>query len=427
MASYECINSEHSLTLRLSILLYIIITLFSLVSTHAYKVLGGTTVAALQYLPMVIILKHVVENSIFSKKIKYRIYILWIIPFLFFYFLCFGVIATKSLYIKEIIGVKFNFSTLPMIKIVPVFFMSWYLLQIKDIKFNKLLTITVFGLLTANCLLTLKNLTDDPLITRTLAAGFADEETFLKGITGFEITYSVVLLVPCILFLISQLNKANRSFVIAFFILAIVYIYMCGYTIAILITLLVIFIHLYMSASGFKKLLLLFPIIVTLVMAIDRSVVVNIVNVLVDKIELRPVQMRLIALIDLIMHGDSSSDSLARFSLYKQSLDGFMESPILGIFVLDSNYELSGHSTMLDMLGGSGLFGFMPFCMFLCYSYKYSQRYIKNTQYKKCIISTYIAFVCIATLNPQMQSPNVLFTLLVIIPLICSITDTARQ
>jgi hypothetical protein len=425
MGLYECDNSTYSLTFKISVILYIVITLFSLANSYAYTSVGATPVTLLSYLPMFCILKYVLDNNIFSKKIQYRTYIFWLIPFLFLYFLCFEVIAVRSPYFRQVVGMKLNLHTLSMIKLIPVLFISWYMLQIKDIKFNKLLTIIIISLFTVNFLLTFKALIDDPLLSRHIAAGLADEEDYLKGVAGFDITHSVVLLVPCIMFLIAQSSRLKRILFIAFFIAAIIYIYMCAYTIAILAVLLIVSMYLFISSNSITKILLVFLVCIICVLAIDRTIILDIINALIDKVEIDPVQTRLRVFVYLLFHGDTSSDSLARLGLYMRSLDGFIESPLLGIYVLDSKYQLSGHSTALDILGGCGLFGFVPFCIYMYYSYKYSLQYVKHDMYRKCISSTYIAFIFIATLNPQLTSPNVLLTLLVINPIICSITDTS--
>jgi hypothetical protein len=424
MAIYKCTDVKHSLVFKLSILLYMFITTFSLTSYYTSILLGGMFVRILVYLPVLVILLHIARTIIYTKKDKFSMYILWLIPFLVMYFLCFDIIATNRIYIKEIGGIKVNVSTLHLTHAIPALLISWYMLQMKDIAFNKLLAVFVFIMFTANFVLTLFVLKDNPLASRTLATGIGGEEYAMKGVSGFDITYSAILLIPCIMFLIVHSNRVQRLCLLAFFALTIIYIYMCSYVIAMLASLFVIVAYLFTLTNRKIKAILAVPIIVLIIAMIDTSTLYDAIDLLIYKIGLEPVRTRIKDFAYLIMYGDTSAETLSRLFLYKRSLKGFIESPIIGIFVLDSTYDLSGHSTILDILAGCGLMGFIPLCIYLYYSYKYSIMYINSESYRKCMLSTYLAFVFIATLNPQLASPNVLFTLLVINPIICSVADT---
>jgi hypothetical protein len=427
MASHECNNVSYSLPFRLSILLYIVITVLSLAGQYASILLGGIVVRTLAYIPVLIILFRIINNAVLIKQVKFRIYILWLIPFLFIYFICFEVLASKSLHVKEIIGIKINIAALQMLHIIPALVISWYILQMKDKHFNNILTSIVICLFAVDFVLTLIALRDNPLAARALAAGIPDlgEEYLLKGVSGFDICYSAVLLVPCIMFLISRFNRLKRLCLLVFLALTIIYVYMSGYVIAILVLFTGICLYLFLSTTGATRMLLAIPVLILTITIIDKSFINYVLNFLIDNIGVEQVQVRIRAFSDLIMYGDTSSDALGRISLYKQSLGGFTSSPIFGIFLLDSKYRLSEHSTMLDLLAGCGLVGFIPLCIFIYCSYKYSVMYVKDDMYNKCILSTYVIFLFIATLNPQLASPNVLLTLFVFNPIICSITDTA--
>jgi hypothetical protein len=422
MSVYNFNNVKYPLAIKVAILLYVFISLLSIANTYISVYGGGIIIYIIYFIPVLVILSYLIRSNIFNGMFKVRTYIMWMIAFMVIYVIFFQFISTKHEYIKYIAGIKVNTSVLHLINIIPVGFMSWYILQYKDRNFNTLLAVCIISIFTVNYLLTLKGLESDPLAVRTLATGEGGEEYLLAGVSGFDITYSAVMLIPCFLYLILSFSKIKRTVLIAFFVLTCIYIVKCAFSIAVLATLLGICIFLYVSVRTPIRILLAIAIIFICILAIDQSFIIYILNIASDIIDVGHVK-RLKAVADMIMFGDTTSDELLRLARYKMSIDGFIENPISGIYVLDRNYILSGHSTILDILAGCGLMGFVPFFMFLYYSYKYSIKYVHGNMYKQCIISTYIVFAFIATLNPQLASPNVLLMLLVIIPVMCSTTE----
>ena len=172
MKLYECVKYKYSLTFKLNIVLYIVLSIFSLGDSYTSMLWGGVFLTLLHYIPVLIILIYIVNNQLFSRQIKYNMYIWWIIPFLFIYFVCFEVIAAKDPYSREIMGINLSLPTVQMINVIPVFFVSWYILQRKDVQFNSILALIIVSLFIINFLLTLMGLKDNPEAARILATGF---------------------------------------------------------------------------------------------------------------------------------------------------------------------------------------------------------------------------------------------------------------
>jgi hypothetical protein len=420
MGVYSLNNVTYSVAIKIAILLNICVSLLSIANTYISIYGGGVLLLCIRFIPVFVIMSQIIIPNRSKQLRAPRMYIVWFSVFAFIYIMCFQLIAAKQETTKYIAGIDINIGILQLINIIPVIFISWYMLQLKDIKFNKVLTVVVIIIFTINYLLTLNGLEKDPVAVRILATGIGGEEYSLAGVSGFDITYSAVLLALSILYLILHFNKTKQVVLIGFFVLTLVYVYKCIFNIAVLALLLGICIFVYALVNKTIKLLMIIPISVICVLALDSSIIVNIINSLIDTIDIEHIKSGLGDVAEIIVFGDSPSRPQLRFDKYKLSIDGFIQSPIIGIFVLDSKYELSGHSTMLDILGGCGILGFVPFVMFLYYSYKYSIRYINDNMYKHCIITTYIVFVFISALNPQLASPNVLLTLLVINPIMCS-------
>jgi hypothetical protein len=422
MVSYSFNNVTYSLAIKSAILLYVCVSLLSIVNTYIAIYLGGITIYIIYFIPVFAILSHMITANIFTSMFRAKLYIAWMLGFILIYIMFFQFIATKPEYIKFVLGINVNLYVMHLISIIPVIVMSWYVLQAKDINFNKLLTILIFSIYTINYVLTLNGLQSNELAVRTLSTGAGGEEYSLAGVSGFDITYSAVVLVPCILYLILRFNKLKRGLLIAFLVLTLIYIYECAFIIAILATALAVVVFAYSLVNKVIKVLLIISIVLIVIVAINPILISNILDMLSDIVSIEHLR-KYKAIADMLMFGDTTALQLDRLYTYQMSIDAFVESPIGGIYIVDSTYKLSGHSTILDILGGCGLIGFVPFVIYFYYSYKYSRNYINDYMYKQCILSTYVVFAFIATLNPQLASPNQLLILLVINPIMCSTTE----
>ncbi|EPB8151628.1 TPA: O-antigen ligase family protein [Clostridium perfringens] len=273
-----------------------------------------------------------------------------------------------------------------------------------------------------NSILTLRVLYTYPLAAKILATGISSGEQYLlKGASGFDVLYSTVIFIPSLLFLISNLKGIKKIFLIVLLCILLVYIYNCAYATAILVTVITIFVYLFLNSNKIIKIFLFIPIILLGIFIINENAIYNLLIYFSNIINIEQVSIRFHDIANMIKYSDTGADSLSRLSLYMDSIKAFLISPFIGVFYFEPNYQLSGHSTILDILGGTGLIGFFSYICTIIYSYKSSIKYILNNRYRNCIFSSYIAFIFISILNPQFASPNVLIILLIIVPVAPSI------
>jgi hypothetical protein len=425
MRFYRFRSGPYSSYFKSVLILYQCITMLTILNAYLTVYGGGIFITAINYCLVFVIMLAVWTNRSRQTIHALNLYILWIVLFAFIYIILFQIIASRHDIYKTYLGIDMNYSVLHLINILPVAFISWYILQNKDSRFNIILTYITTCLLLINIVFTLNALRNDPDIVRLLATGVGGEQYYLEGVSGFDITYSAVILVPY--FLYSTLyasTKKMRALFASCGIITIIYIYKCSFNIAILATALGICIFLYALANTTSKVFLGISISIIALAAVRSFVVYDVLSTFFEALDIEHVKWGLGVATEMLIFGDSGREQLKRLETYRQSIDGFLRSPISGIFVLDPNYVLSDHSTILDLLAGAGLIGFIPFAIFLYYSFKYSMAYSSSTMYKQCIIASYIIFLFISIFNPQMSSPNVLLTLLVINPIMCSTTES---
>ena len=118
------------------------------------------------------------------------------------------------------------------------------------------------------------------------------------------------------------------------------------------------------------------------------------------------------------LSGSALSGSLStRNDLYQTSLDTFLESPLLGIMAY-SNGKLGGHATAIDILGLSGLIGFIPFALTYVYNFKRVCRTCNFPKNKAAIIACNIEFIILVFTKNIITSLSLFFAFFVLMPLI---------
>lgn len=125
----------------------------------------------------------------------------------------------------------------------------------------------------------------------------------------------------------------------------------------------------------------------------------------------------------LTLSNDALTGSLSlRSELYKQSLDSFLQSPIAGIMTNPFG-SLGGHATAIDILGLSGLFGFVPFLLMVVYNIKRICRTCDFKKNKASIIACSIEFVVLVLSKNIITSLSVFLAFFVLIPFLLKIEN----
>lgn len=115
--------------------------------------------------------------------------------------------------------------------------------------------------------------------------------------------------------------------------------------------------------------------------------------------------------------GETTGDLSARTVRYELSLKAFLESPLFGKFAKETG-KLGGHSTAFDILGLTGLLGFIP-CMYSIYgTYLRMKNHPSFEKSKPAVISCILVFLIMIFLKNIITSLPVFFAFYVMVPLL---------
>jgi O-antigen ligase len=131
----------------------------------------------------------------------------------------------------------------------------------------------------------------------------------------------------------------------------------------------------------------------------------------------------------LTLSGDALTGSLSfRSELYMQSLNTFLQSPLAGIMAKPFG-SLGGHATAIDILGLSGLFGFIPFLLTFIYNVKRICRTCNFRKNNGAIIACAIEFLVLVLSKNIITSLSVFLAFFVLIPFLLKIEsdDTGER
>ena len=127
------------------------------------------------------------------------------------------------------------------------------------------------------------------------------------------------------------------------------------------------------------------------------------------------------------LSGSTLSGSVAaRGDLYQTSLNTFFESPLFGLMA-NTLSSLGGHATAIDILGLTGIFGFIPFVLTIVYNFKRVCRTCNFPKNKASIIACNIEFIVLIFTKNIITALAVFFAFFVLFPLLLKIESTEER
>lgn len=270
--------------------------------------------------------------------------------------------------------------------------------------------------------LTLKQLLIDPSFSRSIQDIDIKTESVLTGAGSYSFIYACVILLP-ILYMIYK-SKINRKLTLLSLLLIpfiIIVVLKASYTIAILVILTMISVIILWNLRIKKATKIFIILAVATLIFYNTASMGSILMQISNELEIGPLQERLIEL-SYYFQGQTLSntaDLSMRKIVYMNSIDAFIHNPIFGRAFLpfDTNYNIGGHSFLLDIMGKYGIFS-LTYFMFFFKVFKAQRGNEKNHKYY-CI--TWVTFILLSLFNPISYYNN-LFLLLVIAPIVCQLS-----
>lgn len=306
---------------------------------------------------------------------------------------------------NDIINYLINF----VIAFLPIIFAALVQREQKDINFyrNYLQVAAIFAAITA--ITTIIGLKVYPMASRELASGTAIYDTTKYGamnIGGYQYIYAMVMFVPIMLFLIKNAEGLKKGFNILLLVAICLCVYESQYTIA-LITLVLSFLIIWFCSIKKREGKIFIVIAVILFFVLGGSLLSSLFGWLSSIMKKEYVADRFLQLSQLFSgQAINTGTSAERIEYYEQQINAFFSSPIWGhnIFTYSSDY-VSGHSTILDVLGAFGIIGIIAIVFIVK---AINKRVFNKKSWSKYSKSVWIMLCIIAILNPVIFSTNIL-------------------
>ena len=200
---------------------------------------------------------------------------------------------------------------------------------------------------------------------------------YRMGMASYSFSQSIAILIPPLAFVIKDETKQSSIRIVYTILLVVclVLVYLSGSTTALILGTAAVLFSLFSSkgsASKNRRVIIIVSLIV-LPFVFSETLLFGLLNTLDGLLDETYFSSKIEDFLDLASIGEASGDIRARKVLYLQSIEQWIQHPLLG------TNELPGyHSAFLDRLAALGLLGFVPLIVFIYYQVKYTVRRISN-------------------------------------------------
>lgn len=399
---------------KFKIYLLIVYVWFGFISTQIAHRMGGAVAILLGYVLLVMVLfpgRIYFERD--EKEITRAIGCYCIFVFLY-------ILMTETLVdyeeIKSFGGINMNTSTYHALKSFPYIISFLLLLRKEETRTDYCWVVLVLVLI--DMLLTLRALEKMPMVARYLATGNESKKLLpfkLAGAMGYELTYSVTLLIP----LVFVYGFTHRRWIFcAMAALAVVYVWRCNYMLAVLLMILnagLVFVF-RIRKKHIRWLVTIAITIAAIAIVSEKNTIGEFFMNLSRRMDTKVFRTKLEDLARAILYGDTSGDALNRVDLYMQDVSGILASPIIGSELPDSYFQSGGHSTILGLWGSFGLPVLIPFLLIFWNIYKHTIKGIQLPIVRATVSAAYLTFLIMSVFNPVLAEPLIPICVLWVIP-----------
>lgn len=285
-------------------------------------------------------------------------------------------------------------------------FLAVFLFSKDDIQLLKKLAISILIMIVITGSTTFVALSLYPELARDLAAFSSDSIIGLStmyNVGGYEFTYCVVLSIPIYCLLAEKKTSAlmRKLIEILIFMISIIFIIKTQYTTALLLGIISCGMIIGIRKFALKRLCIL-AILGLLILGAFKGEIANELSNIATSIESESISQRLNELSKALEGGSiTGEDMTERGNAYGKSIVAFSEHPILGTWSTSDHLEkLGGHSTVLDLLAGVGIFAFL----LVMYAFYYVEKVMLSKNEgditKKYVGIFLLIYTILACVNP---------------------------
>lgn len=238
--------------------------------------------------------------------------------------------------------------------------------------------------------------------TREDVWGLVINEAMAYNIGGYDIVYCVVLAIPLYCLVIEKkVTTGIKKFLEIFiFIISLIFIVKTQYTTAMLLEIVSFGMIILIRKFDLKRLGIL-ALLGLIILSVYKGEISNGLIKASYSIESQSISQRLEELAKALDGGKvTGEDMTERGNAYGKSIEAFLEHPVLGTWISSDNIELGGHSTVLDLMAGVGLPGFLLILYTFFYIEKLMLSRVEKEITRKYVGIFLVVYIILAVVNP---------------------------
>lgn len=311
-----------------------------------------------------------------------------------------GIVYCVREYYKE--GITGVYSIL--LVFFPIF-LSFFLFNKEKYGMLKKLAVAVLIMLVITGITTFAGLIVYPELARDLAAFSNDNIIAIStnyNIGGYDTVYCIVLAIPLYCLTVEKkiTTGIKKIFEIFIFIFSLVFIIKTQYTTAMLLGIVSCGMIIVIRKFDLKRLGIL-ALVGLVILGAYKGEISDGLKKASNNIESQSISQRLDELAKALDGGKvTGEDMTARGNAYGKSIEAFSRHPFLGTWISSDDIELGGHSTVLDLIAGVGLPGFLLILYTFFYIEKLMLNRIENEITRKYVGIFLVVYIILAVVNP---------------------------
>lgn len=235
---------------------------------------------------------------------------------------------------------------------------------------------------------------------------FADMED--ENIGNYYFVYSVPIIITGLSVCMARLKGFKKLICLGMIAVLFVFLLLASYTLAILIAALGLVMQIFLSLkSPITKILFIVAAVIGIFFVPDLLLFIS------ENAPSGNMSIRFKELYSFFTAGDSSGYNLnGRLTLYKMSIEAFLNSPIIG----NRSLSFDGHATFLTVLSDTGIIGGIPFYYLLFSMNKRMKAFLGENA--RNFLPAFFCLLCMGFSNPIHNSLPLAFSVWFIVPLI---------
>lgn len=245
----------------------------------------------------------------------------------------------------------------------------------------------------------------------------------LYGTPGYSHIYSFMLLVPFFLHKSLTVKGKSKIVYIASLVMMAYMITVSQLATALILTVLGILVYTFFHAKSVAKVLVAVVGVFLAFLIIDNNGY-DMLMALSGKVE-GDWSVKFVDLAKSLVGEQDSGMVSGRKELYAASFESFLKSPFVGKFIQNDG-SIGGHATAIDVLGLTGVLGFIPFIIVIVCN---GQRMKYGSDYndlKPVIIATVIQFLVLVFTKNIITAQPIFFTYFVLVPMLVKSEETEK-